>query len=240
MGTFTGDRKALAITESGATIVTTPLYTEGDNIQSRTANVTVGIDGNAKAKIKTQYSGLQYENDGLHFILENQFDDQKKWVENTTSIPSFDVISFKFENRKDKIPTAIVSLDLSLKRLATVSGKRLMLTSNLMNRNSFIPEKLENRKTEIVRNNGYTDYDTIRYQIPEEIYLEFLPEPIKIRSRFGEYEASYKIDQGLVVYTRKMIVHKGHYPAASYQEFIDFYKSVSKADNTKLVFLNKT
>jgi len=129
---------------------------------------------------------------------------------------------------------------LNLKRLATVSGKRLMLTPNLMNRNSFIPEKAENRKTEIVRNYGYTDYDTIRYHIPEEIYPEFLPEPVKLKSRFGEYESSYKLDQGLVVYTRKMIVYKGRYPASAYQEFTDFYKSVSKADNAKLVFLNKT
>src|SRR5262249_43340773 len=123
---------------------------------------------------------------------------------------------------------------------AIVSGKRLMLTPNLMNRNTFIPEKNENRKTEIVRNMSYSDYDTIRYHVPEEIYPEFLPEPVKIKSRFGEYESSYKIDQGLVVYTRKIIVHKGHYPASAYQEFMDFYKSVNKADNTKLVFLNKT
>jgi hypothetical protein len=133
-----------------------------------------------------------------------------------------------------------VSLDLNLKKLATVSGKRLMITPNLLNRSSFIPEKIENRKTEIVRNSCYSDYDTIRFHIPEEIYPEFLPEPVKVKSRFGEYEASYKIDQGLVVYTRKIIVYKGRYPASSQQEFVDFYKSISKADNSKLVFLNKT
>lgn len=240
MGTFTGERKALAITETGAKIVTTPVYSAEDNIQSRSADVVVSGDGNAKAKVKTNYSGLQYENDGLHFILDDQFDDQKKWVEKTTDIPSFEINSFKFENRKAKIPSAVVSLDLNLKRLATVSGKRLMLSPNLMNRNSFVPEKTENRKTDIVRRISYIDYDTIRFHMPEEIYPEFLPEPVKLKSRFGEYEASYKIDQGLVIYTRKMLVRKGSYPASSYQEFVDFYKNVSRADNTKLVFLNKT
>ena len=240
MGTFTGDRQALAITETGAKIVNTPIYSVVDNVQSRIADVEVRADGNATAKIKTAYSGLQYENDGLHAILDDQFDNQKKWVEQTTQIPSFEINSFKFENRKARIPSAVVSFDLNLKRLATVSGKRIMLTPNLMNRNTFVPEKIENRKTEIVRNFGYTDYDTIRFHIPEEIYPEFLPEPIKLKSRFGEYESSYKIDQGFVIYTRKMIVYKGRFPAASYQEFTDFYKGVSRADNTKLVFLNKT
>jgi len=239
-GTFTGDRKAFMVTESGGIWVNTPQYPAYQNVQSRFAEVYVKITGEATAKVNTTYSGLQYENDGLNYILNDQYDLQKKWVLKTTDIPSFDVTSFKFENRKDKIPSAVVSLDLNLKRLATVSGKRLMLTPNLMNRNSFIPEKIENRKTEIVRNLGYSDYDTIRYHIPEEIYPEFLPEPVKLTSRFGDYEASYKIDQGLIVYTRKMIVNKGRYPAESYQEFIDFYKGVSKADNSKLVFLNKT
>lgn len=239
-GMFTGDRKAFMVTDDGGVWVNTPRYAEHQNVQSRLAEVIVDKTGNATATVRTAYSGLQYENDGLNFILNDQYDLQKKWVLNTTDIPSFDVKSFKFENKKEKIPSAIVSLDLTLNRLATVSGKRLMLNPNLMNRNSFIPEKVENRKTEIVRNFGYTDYDTIRYKIPEEIYPEFLPEPVTIKSRFGVYESSYQLDQGQVVYIRKMVVFKGRYPAESYQELIDFYKGVSRADNSKLVFLTKT
>lgn len=239
-GMFTGDRKAFMVTENGGVWVNTPKYPENQNVQSRSAEVFINALGEATAKVKTVYSGLQYENDGLNFILNDQYDLQKKWVLNTTEIPSFDVTSFKFENKKEKIPSAVVKLDLNLKKLASVSGKRLMLTPNLMNRSTFIPEKIENRKTEIVRNFCHTDYDTIRMHIPEEIYPEFLPEPVKLKSRFGEYEASYKIDQGLVVYTRKLIVYKGRFPAGSYQEFVDFYKGVSRADNSKLVFLNKT
>lgn len=239
-GMFTGDRKAFMLTENGGVWVNTPKYPEHKNIQSRSAKVIIDNAGNAIAKVKTEYSGLQYENDGLNSILNDQYDLQKKWVLNTTEIPSFDIKSFKFESNKDKIPSAIVSLDLTLNRLATISGKRLMLNPNLMNRNSFIPEKIENRKLEIVRNFGYIDYDTIRYQIPETIYPEFLPEPVKLKSRFGEYECTYKLEQGLVIYTRKLTVYKGKYPADSYQEFIDFYRNVSKADNTKMVFLTKT
>ena len=87
---------------------------------------------------------------------------------------------------------------------------------------------------------AFTNLDTIRYHLPEGIYPEFLPEAIKIKSRFGEYEASYKLDQGNLVYTRKMIMRKGEFPPESYKELIDFYKGVNKADNAKMVFLSKT
>lgn len=240
IGTFTGDREALIITEKGAQVVQTTSYPEELNVQNRLADVFITNTGDAKAQIKTVYSGLQYENDNLDGILNNQYDLQKRWVMNTTDIPSFDVTAFKFENKKDKIPSATVSLDLSLRKFASVSGKRMMLTPNLMNRSKFIPEKLESRKTDIVEDFGYIDFDTIRYHIPDEIYPEVLPQPVKISSQFGEYESTYTLDQGLVVYTRKIKINKGRFPASAYQEFIDFYKSVNRADNAKLVFLTKT
>jgi hypothetical protein len=240
MGRFTGDRQALAITDDGAKIVSTPRYGMDTNVQSRTAVVDVDAAGNAKAVITTTYSGLQYENYGLDRILDNQYDNQKKWIQENTEIPTFDVLSFKMKNVKTRIPQAIVELNLGLPRLASVSGKRLFLTPNLMNRFTNIPEKLEERKTNVVRRVPFTDTDTVRYHMPEGIYPEFLPEPTKIQSRFGEYESTVSIDAGDVVYIRKIKIYQGEFPPSTYQELIDFYKAINKADNAKLVFLSRT
>jgi hypothetical protein len=109
-----------------------------------------------------------------------------------------------------------------------------------MNRSSYIPEKVETRKTGVFTRFSYTDIDTIRYNLPEGIYPEFLPEAVKLASRFGQYEASFKVDQGSLLYIRKVKMEKGEHPAASYQELIDFFKSMNKADHTKIVFLSKT
>ncbi|QOI96848.1 MAG: DUF3857 domain-containing protein [Flammeovirgaceae bacterium] len=238
-GTFTGDRKALAITDNGAKLVNTPVYTAEDNVQSRSAVVVIDNLGNASAKIKTTYRGLQSENDGLNFIL-GQSDKEKKWIQNHTSIPSFDISSFTMVEKREKIPSVVVKLDLALPRMASISGKRLFLTPNLMNRSSFVPERNDNRKTQVVRRMAYTDLDTIRYHVPEGLYPEFLPEPVHIKSRFGEYKASVTIDAGDVVYIRKLRIEKGEFPAETYNELVEFYKNINKADNTKLVLLNKT
>ena len=240
LGSFTGDRQALSINNSHAKVVKTIEYSAEDNIQSRTAEVTVTSTGDAKATVKTRYAGLQYENGNLNYVLGNNYDDQKKWVLKNTSIPTFDVVNFSFTDHKDKMPYADVSLELSLRKLASVSGKRLFLTPNLMNRSTYVPEKTEKRINDIVLKMAYIDYDTIKFQIPDDIYVEHLPNPIEIKSQFGEYEASFAIDQGSVLYIRKMKKNKGRFPAEAYQELTDFYKSINKADNTKLVFLTKT
>jgi hypothetical protein len=239
-GKFTGDRKAFMLTGEGGVWVNTPAYTAEQNVQSRTAEVSVKATGDASATVNTIYSGLQYENDNLNFVLGNQYNEQKEWVQKTTSIPSFEVNSFKITDYKDKVPSATVELNLSLRRFATLSGKRVFITPNLMNRSTFIPEKVENRKTKVVRRFPYTDLDTIRYKLPEGLYPEFLPPPTRINSRFGEYESSVQIEQGDVLYVRRVRMHKGEFPPESYNELIDFYKSINKADNQKLVFLSKT
>ncbi|HEX6891445.1 MAG TPA: DUF3857 and transglutaminase domain-containing protein [Chryseolinea sp.] len=240
LGTFTGDRKGLMITENGGKLVHTIRYTANQNVQSRTAEVSLLKTGDATAKVKTSYSGIQYENGGLHFMLDDQYDDQRKWLQTNTDIPNFDIASFSMVSRKEKIPTAIVTVDLNLKRLASVSGKRLFLTPNLMNRSTYIPEKVESRNTNVTIKHGYVDIDTMKYRLPEGIYPEFMPQPIKFTSRFGEYEATFTLDQDNLIYIRKLKMNKGEFPAESYNELVEFYRNLNKADNTKMVFLSKT
>lgn len=240
MGDFTGDRHALMITDEGGKIVRTPTYDAHHNTQSRQGDVFIELTGDAIARVKTTYRGRQYENNNLDAILNHQYDDQKKWVQKNIKIPAFDVSDFKMINNKDVIPSAIVNTDLVLKRFATVSGKRIFLTPNLMNRSTYIPEKLESRKTNVVVRMPFLELDTIRYHLPEGIYPEFLPEPTKFNSRFGEYEATCTVDQGNLIYIRKLKMNKGEFLPESYKEFSEFFKTINKADNTKIVFMSKT
>ena len=87
---------------------------------------------------------------------------------------------------------------------------------------------------------AYTDIDTIRYHLPEGIYPEYMPPAVKLKSRFGEYEANFTLDQDNLIYIRKIKMNKGEFPPESYTELIEFYRNLNKADNTKMVFLSKT
>ncbi len=240
LGTFTGDRKGLMITENGGKLVHTVRYGVEQNTQIRKAQVSVQLSGDATAKVNTTYSGLQYENGDLNFYLNKQSDDQRKWLQRNTFIPSFDISTFSMTNNKDKIPSAVVTVDLNLKRFATVSGKRIFMTPNLMNRSVTVPEKLESRKTSVVMRSAYIHVDTIHYTLPEGIYPEYLPSRVNVDSRFGKYEVNYQLDQGKLIYVRKLKMNKGEFPADSYAELVEFYRNVSRADNTKIVFLSKT
>jgi hypothetical protein len=228
------------ITEQGGKLVKTPQLKTEQNTQHQNAEVFLDKSGNATAKISTTYSGLQYENNSLDYYVIGNKEDQKKWLQKNIAIPSFEVSTFSFINKKDKEPSAIVKVDISLNRYASVSGKRIFLTPNLLNRFTSIPAKNENRKNPVYRRSSFVDVDSITFHLPEEIYPEFVPQPVKISSQYGEYESIIKFDQGKLLYVRKLKMKPGEFPAASYGEMVEFYKNISKSDNLKLVFLNKT
>ena len=228
------------VTDDGAKVARTPRYDEKVNTQVRHASVRVQDNGNATAKVSTTYNGLQYENGGLDNVMEMESDDRKKWVQKYTQIPSFEVQQFSMTNHKDRVPSAKVDIDLTLNRFASVTGKRMFVTANLMNRFASVPEKLTERKNHVFLRTSYTDIDTVEYTLPESLYPEFVPDPIKHKSRFGEYEASVQLSAGKVIYIRKFILREGEFPSESYSELVEFFRSVSRADNMKLVFLSKT
>lgn len=239
-GFFTDDRKALLITAEGAKVVKTKSYSAEDNTQTRNADVYLEATGDGLANITTRYSGLQYDAEGIGDIINEQVERQKQLIHDVTRIPTMDLIKYDLKKVPQKNPSAVLTLELGLRRYATVSSKRMFLVPNLMNRSTFIPEKIEGRKTDFIEDFPKIDIDTIEYHVPENMYPEFLPEPLKIKSQFGEYESSFRLDQGSVIYVRKMKILKGTFPASVYPDYIEFYKKINRADNTKIILLTKT
>ncbi len=241
LGRFTQNRYGHLIAENGSKLVRTPAFSADNDVLVRKAAVTMGTNGRGSAAVVTRYRGARYDDAHVGHYTMSAADAQKTWIQKNVRIPAFDIQTYSMKTiYEDRAPVALVSVNLSLPNLATVSGKRIFLTPNLMNRNSFVPEKVERRTHKVVVSVPFTDIDTIEYQIPEDIFPEFLPEPVTIKSSFGEYESRFVVDQGKVIYFRRLKINSGEFPAESYQELIDFYRSITKADNVKLVFLTKT
>ncbi len=238
MGDFTGDRHALLITPEGGKLVRTPAYGKEENVLLRNATISLDIQGDAQAEITTEYCALQ-EN-YLPFVLEYNLDEQKKWLYRNINIANFSINNFSFQRHKDRIPTTTEKLSLTIRKCATLSGKRIFLIPNLMNRLKTAPVEVENRLSDIKLRMAYQDIDSLEYILPEEYALEFLPEDIKIRSEFGTYQVQYKLEGNKLHCVRKLTMKKGIFPKEKYPILIDFKKQIIKADKSKIVFVKGT
>jgi transglutaminase-like putative cysteine protease len=234
---FTDDRYALLITPEGGKLARTKKYDKSDNLQSRTVNVALKVDGSVNAKLKTTYSCLQYD------FVEDQFyegpEEQRKNLYEDIDLANLEIVDFKYSQKKDLIPTAYEYLDLKINKYASKSGKRLFLPLNILNRQSYIPKKVKDRKSDVDLDFAYTDYDTVKYEIPEQFTVEFLPDTNLIVSPFGEYLSYVIQNENTLEYIRINKRNEGRFPKEEYPNLIRFYKKIRKADKQKAILIEK-
>jgi transglutaminase-like putative cysteine protease len=237
LGDFTGDRHVLLLTPTGGKLVKTPSYKPADNRQFRNILIKIDETGDGTASIKTHYSGLQQ--DTRSHVIELSPADQKEWLYKRVKLPSFEINTFSYKQRKDKIPSVDEHLELTVRQVASKSGNRMFVNPNLMTVWNLNLNPNLKRKYEIEWESGFLDMDTVTVMIPTNFKVEYAPSPLKIETKYGSYEISTAIKDDKVLYFRKMLMPKGLYAANQYAEVSDFFKKVAKADKSQIVLVRK-
>lgn len=109
-----------------------------------------------------------------------------------------------------------------------------------LNKLEQIPPGTGSRESEIIIRYAYQDVDTITYLLPNELHAEYVPEPVFIKTKFGEYKTDYILEEGKITYIRNFTVASGIFPPDAYGELVKFYEQVVKEDNIKVVLKKET
>ncbi|WP_394803628.1 DUF3857 domain-containing protein [Niabella hibiscisoli] len=239
MGSFTGNREALLVSENGSAIVRTPVYRKEDNLQIRHVKATIDGNGKLTANIITTSMGLQQ--DDLHSLLNNSSpDEQKKRLQRIFTLSNYEVPSFTYlENREAALPTVNETLELVANDYASITGKRLFLRPNIVSTYTTKLAETETRTHDIVCTYAFTDKDTVNITIPEGYGIESMPPPVKLNTPFGAYNTTYKIEGRSILLVRNYERNAGTFPAKDYPDFVDFYNKIYKADQARMVFVKK-
>ncbi len=238
LGYFTSDRDVLVINENGGKLAKTKIYPQEQNLQVRNAVVFLNEEGDGKAEILTSYQGLQYAH--VSPILEFSSIEQQKIIYQKTGIPNFTLNDHTYIAHKEGNASIEEKLNISLEKYAQVSNQRVFFVPNLLNQLENAPPDLDERKNAVVVNVPFVDSDTITFLIPENMHPEYIPDSVHIISNFGEYSASYKEEQGKIMYIRVFKTNKGHFPASSYPELVNFYEEVAQKDAQRVVLKKST
>lgn len=238
VGNFTGNRHALLILPDGGRLIKTPIYRPADNLQQRRITVTVNDQGDAIADVRTRYTGLQQDDyaDILHRLNRT---DQRSWLLKHIKIPAFELTFFALNEQQGRVPAVTETLSLAVRRWATTSGTRLFLPLNLMSALSPATPLTQPRKTSLALGapHDFEDSDTITYQLPKGYSPEYTLEPLTVESPFGTYKAQATVEGQRVTYIRRVTMHQGRFPAATYTDWVNFRKKIAKADRSQMIFV---
>jgi len=240
IGATADDRNVLLITKDGGKLHHTRTYSQNENLEFHKAIVNIDENGSGTAYITSTFSGLQYED--VAAMVNERTDKQKKMLQDEVQVPNCEINNFSFSQERNPVPKVVLTLNLRLREYAAQNQNktRLYLRLNLVNKQTYIPQKLKERKTDVVCRHASIDTDVIIYQIPESYEVEFLPENIDLTSEFGSYSATVSVDKNTVTYIRTLKMNKGHFSTQAYNEMVRFYKKVADSDDMKLVLKKKT
>jgi hypothetical protein len=237
IGDFTDDRDVLLIDGDNSKIVHTKRYTAQENTESRLSIVKITSPGVGEALVKTNYKGLNYEQIEPIYYADDV--DKKKKISNRINLPGFQLNSFSYKENKAVIPSFDETLKLDFFNYGTVSGQRVFMPLNFMNRFNNIPERVRNRKTEVLLRRTYTDIDTVIYELPYDYKVDQLPQAVELKTKFGTYNSKAELKDDKIVYTRYFERNKGKFPPEAYAELLEFYEKIASADGLQCCLIKK-
>lgn len=239
MGDFTCNRKALLVTEEGGKLVSTPTYRLKENVQLRKINGALNDDGTLTLITNTSYKALQQ--DGLFFMLKGLSKDRLKEILNKElDLSTYDINDFKYEEKISDMPELGEKLDITVSNFATISGKRLFLVPNVLNKSDRKLDVDTTRKVDFVIDLEYKDEDDAEIEIPQGYQIEKGMQDINIKNKFGFYSASAKLVGNKIIYHRVREQYAGRFPAKDGAELAAYYATIYKTDRTKLVLVKET
>jgi hypothetical protein len=238
MGSFTGNRKALMLTENGGEVVLTPQYGKQDNLQLRKITAVIDEDGNLAVDVLTHFTGQQQE---LQHNLMHQATPQQreKYLNNAINLATYKVEKSEYKELKGKIPSIDEYLKISAPNYATVTGKRLFVVPNLFNRGGSRLSTDEPRRSDIKFSYPYRDVDTINITIPQGYHAEAIPKDVSLQTRFGTYSISFKVEGNNIRVLRVNESNAGLFPASEYLAVAKYFEDMYKADRSKVVLVKK-
>lgn len=238
LGQFTNNRAVLLVTENGGKLIHTPDYRMEVNQQNRLIKAAINEQGDLKGSSRTQLTGMQQ--DWYHgFVHSVSPEKQLEILKERLNLPSYDIQKFHYTEFPDAspVPSMDETLDITAPSYASISGKRLFIIPNVLNRSATRLDEESDRRAPIRLTDPYRDVDTVEITIPGGYTPESVFKDVSLESPFGKYAASAKVEGNRITYIRVMERKEGMFPAKDYTALESFFNAIHKADRSRIIFV---
>ncbi len=229
LGTFTENRNALLVTETGGVLVPTPKSKPESN--QILIHSVINLQDDASGIIESNIHTTGYYTYIIDYIIKEKRDDQKESI----------VFSLGYKQPDDFIMTqdadkVIIKLQYAKIPEFSAGNKQFLAPNPYKVWNKVLP-KAENRKLDYYFRNPFIQRDTTEIRLPDGYEVDALPKPKELKSTYAEYRSDYRFDPATrsVVSTFELKLIQHHIPAADYPQVKQFFEEVKKEDKQRVV-----
>ena len=237
---FTDDRDILAITSEGGKIIHTNSYKADEILQKTTATISLLENGNIQGIATVTSYGKQYSQHMFRYDGLSPDDLEKSMKKHYNHVNNLNFSKIEVVNNKDK-KRYEENIEFTADSYAVKnSDGSFLFNLNVLNRISYVPDRVRNRKNpfEILR--GFKDEDSYEISIPDTYKIIDLPQPTTLENQFGIYQVSVERKSATsIIYTRSLLLHKGLYNKELYPNYRKFWKKINRLENIKIIISKK-
>jgi len=237
IGSFTDNRDVLIITPEGGVIKHTKIYKTEENLQFTKGEFKINELGDIQAKVRIEATGTQYDDHLFRYDGENQKELDLLVKKYFSNINNMNISKIEVNNNKEEAMYE-EDLEFSAANYGVLTNQQMLISINAFNKNTSIPKRVRDRKLPVEISRGFLDIDEVVIKLPTNFKVEYLPENVELKSKFGTYSTVInKIDSNTYLYKRKLQITEGKYEKEDYELYRSFRKKIKKHDNSKIVLI---
>ncbi len=229
------DAWALLVAPQNGGLVRTPATSPEDNLLERNVEATLAEDGAIRASLREQCSGDSATyNRALHRELTPA--DYRKVIERWVSRGARAAAVSKIDVA-DQDGAFTLDVEFESASYAQSMGGRLLVFKPALvsRRNSHALVDEERRYPVVLASNAYRE--TVRVALPAGFRVDEKPSDVDLDTDFGRYQASWQVQEGELLFSRALETRAGVIPVEDYTEVRDFYKAVTRAEQSPVVLV---
>ena len=237
LGSFTENKNALLLTENGGVLVPTPRSNYKNNQLSTKTDIILDAEGGAHAVSSIYATG---DIDGLFYeVNKEDTDTQKEIYVHYFNYKEPDEFVLK-EKEQTGIGTTY-HFELSYDKIYDFNaGNKYFLPQRIYQLSNEKINPSYSRRNEYLFRYPYEKTDTTIFHLPEKFSTDNIPSPVELNNDIGYYKKQIVINKearSLTIITQ-LNLKKSIISANDYSKIAEFYASVQKNEDQKIVVLS--
>ena len=216
--------------------VTTPDQAFAAAVTQRTASLQI-VDGVVKGTASVTYRGQDALVRRLQSRNEDEAANRKRFEDEVKDLfPEGSVVKLtKLENVTGSMEPLVVSFDVELPNLGTVTGSRALIPMSAFAAASKNPFSAAERQFMIYYLYQHQVEDRVTLNLPEGYVIESVPRPVSLDAGALAFFAKHTKEEKAVTFERKLTIKTMAVPASSYEPLRRVYGQIVGADHDEIV-----
>lgn len=234
LGNFTENRNALLITEDGGVLVATPKSKASDNSFTSFTTVEITEDGSGKSSSVWRTKG-EYTQDIIHYILDENRDNQKKFLVNYYGFKQPD--EFVIEKKQNAGITS-THIDLVVEKIPEfIAGSKMFISPRMYKLVSGNLPKAADRRLDFYFECPFEKSDTTVFKLPAGYAIDALPSEKNFQCKYGSYKSKcwFNAAEKAVYSSASVVLQQHKIPASDYAPVKSFFDEIEKDESQRIV-----